>query len=158
MNASINNFKYNYELWYSTLKEIEGSYGSGVATYFRFHRSIFIMNLMLVAVAFLLITLPQYLSNQNGSSQGEWKLLDFLTGEVRKFAASLRIRLFFFSDVFNQLVFMFQGFLKESLMYYGNYANHTLVLYNFASYNLPLAYFLTMVFLYMICFLGISLE
>lgn len=82
MNTSINNFKYNYELWYSTLKEIEGSYGSGVATYFRFHRSIFIMNLMLVAVAFILITLPQYLSNENGSSQGEWKLLDFLTGEV----------------------------------------------------------------------------
>lgn len=62
------------------------------------------------------------------------------------------------SEFCYEFVFMFQGFLKESLMYYGNYANHTIVLYNFAYYNLPLAYFLTMVFLYMICFLGISLE
>lgn len=53
----------NLELWYGSLKTIEGHFGSGVAAYFKFLRWLFILNLLLITMAFGFVTLPQILFN-----------------------------------------------------------------------------------------------
>lgn len=60
---SIKNTISNLELWYGSLKTIEGHFGSGVAAYFKFLRWLFILNLLLISMAFCFVTLPQILYN-----------------------------------------------------------------------------------------------
>lgn len=40
------------ELWYGSMKEIEGRFGSGVGTYFKFLRWLFGLNLALCVISF----------------------------------------------------------------------------------------------------------
>jgi hypothetical protein len=40
----------HFELWSSTIKSIEGRFGTGVATYFRFLRSLFLINLCVLSL------------------------------------------------------------------------------------------------------------
>lgn len=40
----------NMELWYASMKKIEGHFGSAVGTYFKFLRWLFILNLLLVVM------------------------------------------------------------------------------------------------------------
>lgn len=78
------------ELWYGSMKQIEGHFGSGVGTYFVFLRWLFLLNLYLLLFTFAFITLPQITYNAiekeestlgNTSSDRVW---DVLTGEVSK--------------------------------------------------------------------------
>lgn len=60
---AIKNTISNLELWYGSLKTIEGHFGSGVAAYFKFLRWLFILNLLLITMAFSFVTIPQILFN-----------------------------------------------------------------------------------------------
>lgn len=42
----------DFELWYGPMKEIEGHFGGGVGTYFKFLRYLFILNLILMIFSF----------------------------------------------------------------------------------------------------------
>lgn len=57
--SAIKNVIYSFELWYSSLKAIEGHFGSGVATYFKFLRWIFVMNFLISIPTLLFLFLPQ---------------------------------------------------------------------------------------------------
>lgn len=73
------------ELWYGALKQIEGNFGSGIGSYFKFLRSIFNLNLFIAVVSFIFIVLPQLLSVlKNGSPHsGEaFKFEHIFTGDV----------------------------------------------------------------------------
>lgn len=82
----------NIELWYDSMKQIEGHFGSGVCAYFQFLRWLFALNLFLFILTFGFIILPQILYNyfqiQNNfdyeinNNNRTLKMLDFLTGEV----------------------------------------------------------------------------
>lgn len=82
----------NLELWYGSLKTIEGHFGSGVAAYFKFLRWLFILNLLLIIMAFCFVTLPQILFNSVDPVLNESKAVnineqtfsvwDIFTGEV----------------------------------------------------------------------------
>ncbi|KDR19382.1 Transmembrane channel-like protein 5 [Zootermopsis nevadensis] len=71
----IKNLLYTFELWYSSLKVIEGHFGSGVATYFRFLRWLFLLNTVVFLLSFGFVVIPQLLhrfyepaeGNQNGT-------------------------------------------------------------------------------------------
>ena len=69
------------ELWHSAIKVIEGHFGSGIATYFKFLRWLFIVNMIGCIFSILFVVLPQSLKqlswNENFSS---W---DLLLGNVR---------------------------------------------------------------------------
>lgn len=120
----------SYELWYSSLKTIEGQFGSATSSYFRFLRWLFILNLIVMAVTHSFIVIPQ-LTFKNPfpiSDQRQFSVWDIFTGE---------------------------GFLTDTLLYYGFYSNETVNIYGFP-YNMPYAYFYTMLFLYVFTFLVLS--
>lgn len=41
----------DFELWYKPMKEIEGHFGGGVGTYFKFLRYLFVLNLILMVLS-----------------------------------------------------------------------------------------------------------
>lgn len=49
----IRNRMRNVRLWYDSLKEIEGYFGAGVVTYFRFFQFLFIINFSIMFITFV---------------------------------------------------------------------------------------------------------
>jgi len=67
---AIKNLLYTLELWYSSLKTIEGHFGSGVVTYFKFLRWLFILNTTVFLISFGLIVIPQLLYRSHEPVKG----------------------------------------------------------------------------------------
>ncbi|XP_037025849.1 transmembrane channel-like protein 5 [Bradysia coprophila] len=119
------------ELWYGSMKEIEGRFGSGVGTYFKFLRWLFGLNLSLCVIAVGFIVVPQILFNASAGSEND--------------------EVFNFADLFTA-----QGMLRKSILFYGSYSNLTINLIGNNYYNVPYAYFMTMILLYVFTFTVIS--
>lgn len=79
-------------MWYSSLKEIEGNFGSGVSTYFKFLRRVFILNLTMTFLSLCFIVIPQAAFVVNGSGENvtvidnkeSFSVEDVFTGTVSK--------------------------------------------------------------------------
>ncbi|XP_071052318.1 transmembrane channel-like protein 5 isoform X1 [Onthophagus taurus] len=124
LKGNIKDLSYTFELWYSWLKKIEGNFGSGVASYFKFLRWLFIINLAMTILSLCFIIIPQIvLEVPTGTN---FSAMDLLDGN---------------------------GYLSESLLYYGSYSNGTI-----GGYNIPSAYFFTMPVLYIAIFILISIS
>lgn len=136
MQASLKNFTYTFELWYSTLKTVEGHFGSGVASYFKFVRWLFIMNVLVMIAILGFVVVPQILFEQFGNENTTKTNIEFN-----------------FKDIFTG-----DGYLTDTLLYYGHYTNQTVQIGNAASYNIPFAYFFTMVVLFLCCFVTLSFR
>lgn len=52
-----------FEMWYDSLKSVEGNFGSSVGAYFRFLRFLYITNVIVAVFMIAFITLPQILFN-----------------------------------------------------------------------------------------------
>lgn len=127
---------YTFELWYSSLKTIEGNFGSSVASYFKFVRWLFLMNLLVMVFTFGFIVIPQILYDIFGETTtatgSDFDFTDIATGD---------------------------GYFTDTLLYYGHYTNRTLDIMNGGgSYNIPFAYFFTMVTLFFFCFIVLSFR
>lgn len=74
----------SYEIWYSSLKTIEGQFGSATSSYFRFLRWLFLMNVFVTAVTLLFIVFPQLTFENTTKLLGvnKLRLVDIFTGEV----------------------------------------------------------------------------
>ncbi|XP_040212824.1 transmembrane channel-like protein 5 [Rana temporaria] len=113
------------ELWQSTLKIIEGTFGSSILSYFVFLKWLLLFNIFSFVVNFSFITLPQFVDmpSNNLSFSG----LELLTGA---------------------------GYFDKTVLYYGFYTNYTIRKDpHLAPYNMQLAYFFTIVLYLAICFL-----
>ena len=94
-----NNIITNFELFYKSMKTIEGHYGNRISAYFKFLRWLFILNFMIVILAFVFITFPQILYNmseqresneQMDERKNKFQFPDLFTFEVsRKFNRKL---------------------------------------------------------------------
>nr|CAD7457265.1 unnamed protein product [Timema tahoe] len=73
-NLTIKTVLYSFELWYSSLKVIEGHFGSSVATYFRFLRWLFILNTIVLVLSNLVEVVLNQSENQVRCSRetGDW--------------------------------------------------------------------------------------
>lgn len=69
--AQLRNAIFNIELWYDSMKTIEGHFGSGVAVYFKFLRWLFILNILLLVMTISFITIPQILFNNLQKEESE---------------------------------------------------------------------------------------
>ncbi|VEN60992.1 unnamed protein product [Callosobruchus maculatus] len=70
------------KLWYDALKKIEGNFGSGVGSFFKFLRWIFILNSVISIVSFAFVVLPQitYSGDVNATTE-DFHWHDVFTGE-----------------------------------------------------------------------------
>ncbi|XP_055912980.1 transmembrane channel-like protein 5 [Eupeodes corollae] len=134
--AILGNLFSGIEIWYDAMKTIEGHFGCSVGTYFKFLRWLFIMNVVVLALTFSFITLPQILFN-------------IFDERSRHFADKIVERKFV--DLLNG-----EGFLKNSILFYGAYTNMTITLNTSSSYSLPHAYYVTMLLIYLVTFVLIS--
>ncbi|XP_050297995.1 transmembrane channel-like protein 3 isoform X2 [Anthonomus grandis grandis] len=119
---------YSFELWYGALKRIEGHFGTGVASYFKFLRWLFLVNLSIAVLSSCFIVIPKI--DQNIGSPGWGIVSDLISG---------------------------QGYLTNTVMYYGFYTNETLSSGSL-HYSMPHAYFFTMLAIYFVCFLVIGVS
>jgi len=112
--AAVVEFFKNIDFWQSNLKAVEGKFGSGVLSYFKFLRWLFLLDVFisLLVLGFLLV--PQVLySPSSESNKQSFTGVELLSGE---------------------------GWFKNSEMYYGTYANKTIELIPNMHYNIPFAY------------------
>ncbi|XP_044272315.1 transmembrane channel-like protein 5 [Tribolium madens] len=130
--ANVKNFNY-FELWQSSLKDIEGRFGSGYASYFKFLRWLFVMNCLVVLLSFPMLVVPQiiYDATGNNTNVGQFQVSDFFIGN---------------------------GFFDDTVLYYGHYTNHTIQLVPFLFFDMPIAYFTVNVVLYLISFLILAVS
>ncbi|XP_057323077.1 transmembrane channel-like protein 5 isoform X1 [Microplitis mediator] len=124
------NFLSNFEIWYNSIKSIEGHFGSGVATYFKFLRWLFLLNVISCFLSLLFIIIPQSM--------------------IEAFSAPL---VFNFDDLF-----IGQGFMNNTILYYGFYSNHSLEIISGYKYNVPSAYIITMLCCYLLIFILLSIK
>ncbi|KAI4456234.1 transmembrane channel-related [Holotrichia oblita] len=122
IQSNIRNLSYSYELWYSSLKEIEGNFGSGVSSYFKFLRRLFILNLLMTVLGLSFIVAPQVIFSVNTAGEN----VTVVNNNVNFSAEDL---------------FTGAGYLTNTLMYYGFYTTGRIN----GVYSMPDAYFYTMV-------------
>ncbi|KAK3928453.1 Transmembrane channel-like protein 5 [Frankliniella fusca] len=175
---ALGSVSYTWELWYSSLKLIEGNFGSGVASYFRFLRWLFLLNLTTLFISFSFLILPQMLLRfyfnfnekqpvvtKNGDTYEEksfFDISDLNNTELPPLtAASLvqRIRPYGKNEKFSVAdIFTGEGFLTNTTMYYGFYKPGTVELFESYPYDLPNAYFFTMCVCYVIILIAVSMS
>lgn len=61
MSQTVQDTFHDYSLWHKELKEIEGTFGTGIGSYFRFLRYLFILNLVIALLVCGFILTPQLL-------------------------------------------------------------------------------------------------
>ncbi|XP_018350530.1 PREDICTED: transmembrane channel-like protein 5 isoform X2 [Trachymyrmex septentrionalis] len=127
--VTMQDFLSTMKLWHRTIKTIESHHGSGIATYFKFLRWLLFLNTISCILSVSFIVIPQSLDQVYISN--DIKVLDFLTGS---------------------------GFLSRTVMYYGFYSNGTVDVSFGTKYSIPFAYFLTLLFCYIITFVILSLK
>lgn len=127
-NVFLRNVLYSWEMWYSAIRRIEGSYSSGIGSYFRYLRWLLVFNLTFAFFVILFIVAPQVAFSNTKDTYNS-------------------------SSKFNPLdVFSGEGFLTDSILYYGFYLNNSIGFFNL-QYHMPYAYFYTMFMVYLISLL-----
>ncbi|XP_037945139.1 uncharacterized protein LOC119677740 [Teleopsis dalmanni] len=122
--------------WELRIKEIESHFGSGVASYFTFLRWLMWVNIMIAIPLMAFVIGPEYFATKYNEIDPRKKMSD----QEFKVAG-------------NFLTFWeFGGYLKYSPMFYGYYSSFSGA--SSLSYNLPLAYFLTAVVVYIYSFVA----
>ncbi|XP_065179392.1 transmembrane channel-like protein 7 [Sycon ciliatum] len=109
---------FTFGIWRTSLKTIEGRFGSSVVAYFSFLRALLFLNFFLTVMTISFVVAPQIVSGDNRSflnvtESYRWDqvLVDCIVG---------------------------RGVLRESIVYYGIYTDQKV-----GPFNLPIAYLLT---------------
>ncbi|XP_052868847.1 transmembrane channel-like protein 3 [Anopheles cruzii] len=137
----LHSFVTNFELFYGSMKQIEGHFGSRISAYFKFLRWLLVLNLTLLLLVGSFVTFPQLLA---GPSPGT---------DSRQPLANARDH-FHLADLFTG-----EGYFTDSVLYYGSYSNHSFSLVpGTAEYSLPHAYFLTITLLALATFVVVSVS
>ncbi|KAK6642957.1 hypothetical protein RUM43_004459 [Polyplax serrata] len=158
----IKNFIGNFELWYSSLKVIEGHFGSSVASYFKFLRKLFLLNACIFILISFFVLIPQLLFRFIQFVDDGENALDEDNG-TSSFSVSFNpvaspvvmVR----NDPYRENeefrlgnIFTGEGFLTNTILFYGYYTNTSLKLVEGYTFNIPASYFFTSAVCYFIIF------
>ncbi|XP_075973260.1 transmembrane channel-like protein 7 [Anticarsia gemmatalis] len=126
MRDRLRDLIFSVELWYEAIRNIEGHFGSAVGSYFYFLRWLFCVDLVLATLVIAFVVIPQALYDEE-KEPVRISFLDFITGK---------------------------GGLEDSMLFYGHYHDGDISSRGNLTYNMPYAYFFTMVSVY-ITFFGV---
>ncbi|XP_059472562.1 transmembrane channel-like protein 7 isoform X2 [Neocloeon triangulifer] len=154
VNCGTREFLSNFELWGSTIKSIEGRFGTGVATYFRFLRSLFLINLCVFAMSFCFMVFPQLLDRFYGWNNA--------TNSANSSIMVLEPKVYPYEEInstfnFGDLV-TGGGVLADTELFYGSYCNHKVHMNEGEYYNMPDAYFFTTAACYLFTVIVLSIK
>ncbi|XP_066148393.1 transmembrane channel-like protein 7 [Euwallacea fornicatus] len=134
------------ELWRRDLKHIEGHYGTGVVSFFRFIKWLFLLNLFTFSLVFLFIVLPTLLLDHRDVS------CDNLESCFDQYFCNINS-----SNIYLSIV-QGSGTLEKSHLFYGFYPNKTysyLVNNTTMYFNIPLAYILITIVYFLVSLIAI---
>lgn len=123
------------DLWQAHLKDIQGNFGSGVASYFLFLRRLLALNFFMAALLMGFVTVPQLIYERSPTAQvSNYEDVNFYQHP--------------FVNIFTGA-----GVFADTVMYYGHYTNETVrwPASNPVAYQLPLAYFFTVAVCLLAC-------
>lgn len=106
------------ELWQTSLKTIEGNFGTGVVAYFLFLRWLMFLNLAIFVLIFTFIVLPQIMLNEptdKSCHKNEPNSTECCTESYIMETTP--------NDVFILDIIQGTGFMEKTLMFYGMYTN-----------------------------------
>lgn len=124
MRDRLRNLIFSIELWYEAIRNIEGHFGSAVGSYFYFLRWLFVVDLLLATFVVAFVVIPQALYDEH-LVPIRIGFLDFISGT---------------------------GELEHSMLFYGHYHDGDIASRGTLTYNMPFAYFFTMVCTYIVFF------
>uniref|UniRef100_A0A336LSF5 CSON002460 protein n=1 Tax=Culicoides sonorensis TaxID=179676 RepID=A0A336LSF5_CULSO len=177
-----------FEMWYDSLKTVEGHFGSSVGAYFRFLRFLYITNVIVAVFMIAFITVPQILFNltdhpviQNVTMSKGNEMRDILTNRDHLNGTEYLVVLGdneterdfnekpgnvisnFNATNLNEPIFFWDIItalhgFKSSVVFYGAYTNASFALKVSNFYSMPHAYLVTTSVLYCLIFIFVSLN
>ncbi|XP_069122851.1 transmembrane channel-like protein 7 isoform X2 [Argopecten irradians] len=136
-----------FTIWLSVFKEIEGSYGTAIMTYFRFIKWLMFLNFYIMIIMFGVITVPYLVL-------GPYKFEESVTPDVGGYLESVNCTLDYIDyninytnseSTFEKVLDILQGtgWMERKLLFYGVYFNKTYTAGDGKEvYNMSLAYLL----------------
>ncbi|XP_021359860.1 transmembrane channel-like protein 7 isoform X2 [Mizuhopecten yessoensis] len=148
----------HFTIWLSVFKEIEGSYGTAIMTYFRFIKWLMFLNLYIMIIMFGVITVPHL-------ALGPYEFQESVSPEVGGYLESVNCTLDYIDyninytnseSTFEKVLDVLQGtgWMERKLLFYGVYFNKTYSVGDDTEvYNMSLAYLLAVGASFIISFL-----
>ncbi|XP_047493059.1 transmembrane channel-like protein 7 isoform X1 [Penaeus chinensis] len=164
VRQSVEDTFHDYSLWHKELKEIEGMFGTGVGSYFRFLRYLFILNFVITVLVCGFLLTPQLLQRMNsegvdsdiGNNKSESSASFSQVGhntlalniqeksvfDVDNIVDKISCQPNAYLESFNFLdLITGAGWFSNAELYYGTYTNCSISLVDGQIYNMPGAYF-----------------
>ncbi|OAF67006.1 hypothetical protein A3Q56_05264 [Intoshia linei] len=139
LKNKVYNFKDYLEIWGSSIKTIEGRFGTGVGSYFRFLKSLFFLQIPIFLLYFGVILIPQLLSTPVSYIAGTNKTITDLATTCR-----MNYTVLIDPNDYVQMGLDFiqgTGWMEKTIVFYGSYSGQNILINNSSHYNMPLAYF-----------------
>lgn len=149
------------ELWRKSLKKIEGNFGTGVVAYFLFLKWLMFLNLVIFLLIFSFVVLPTILIRpETKDDSNKTRAHAYSGNETSDYDGPVNTREQLeetTTDIAKLIQDLIQGTgdIGDSIMFYGKYTNETLRDPNGIVYNLPLAYILVTIALFLISLIAI---
>lgn len=146
----MSDFLYSINFWEGALKSVEGHFGTGVGSYFRFLKWLFLLNIPIFLICFSFVTIPQLTydlrpveSTTNKASNATITTVARPT-KYEESCRDLRRKGFLGWEILTG-----HGNFSCSQLYYGHYTNETIEVITGWRYPMPLFYMLAIGFYFM---------
>lgn len=164
VKQSIQDTFHDYSLWHKELKKIEGTFGTGVGSYFRFLRYLFLLNLAVAVLVCGFLLTPQLLARthpQESSGSGRTRrsaAVDAASTVIT--TAASQVQTDTGGNVCNESLhdkdfggldwLTGAGWFDTTELYYGTYSSESISVVAHQYYSMPQAYFLVIFVLFIV--------